>query len=119
MYLCRALVASSYIQGRRSKDGSECYSRSSSTTGVPDTHTISLREPVLIIWLCGQQQKQQAAAYNQMNAAAAGIANGPQVGILGVKGIPYQGDQMAKIVEVLGTPERKRPTRSFFDNAHN
>lgn len=54
-----------------------------------------------------------------MNAAAAGIANGPQVGILGVKGIPYQGDQMAKIVEVLGTPERKRPTRSFFDNAHN
>lgn len=42
-----------------------------------------------------------------MNAGAAGI-NGPQVGILGVKGIPYQGDQMAKIVEVLGTPERKR-----------
>ncbi|KAI5454023.1 cyclin-dependent protein kinase [Naganishia albida] len=53
------------------------------------------------------QQKQQAAAYNQMNAGAAGI-NGPQVGILGVKGIPYQGDQMAKIVEVLGTPELDR-----------
>jgi hypothetical protein len=45
-----------------------------------------------------------------MNAGAAGV-NGPQVGILGVKGIPYQGDQMAKIVEVLGTPERKRPRR--------
>lgn len=59
------------------------------------------------------RQKQQAAAYNQMNAGAVGIANGPQVGILGVKGIPYQGDQMAKIVEVLGTPERKRPTGTF------
>lgn len=33
----------------------------------------------------------------------------PQVGILGVKGIPYQGDQMAKIVEVLGTPEGWSP----------
>lgn len=53
-------------------------------------------------------QKQQAQAYSQLNAGAAGIANVPQVGILGVKGIPYQGDQMAKIVEVLGTPERER-----------
>lgn len=43
----------------------------------------------------------------------------PQVGILGVKGIPYQGDQMAKIVDVLGTPEGRslcvaRGARSSF-----
>ncbi|KAJ9120870.1 hypothetical protein QFC22_002805 [Naganishia vaughanmartiniae] len=51
------------------------------------------------------QQKQQAQAFAQNQSAAAAMANVSQVGVLGVKGIPYQGDQMAKIVEVLGTPD--------------
>ncbi|KAJ9105347.1 hypothetical protein QFC21_001716 [Naganishia friedmannii] len=61
------------------------------------------------------QQKQQAQAYAQNQssnassaAAAAAMANVSQVGVLGVKGIPYQGDQMSKIVEVLGTPDLER-----------
>jgi hypothetical protein len=37
-------------------------------------------------------------------------------GILGVKGMPFQRDQMSKIVDVLGTPDGKPLEYAVFDS---
>jgi hypothetical protein len=120
MYLCRTIVVASDFQGRRSKDGSigyPCTATSSTGTSRHDTpRPPDARQLCVVLNVLPapaiRQKQAQAYAQNQSSnaaaaAAAAAMANVSQVGVLGVKGIPYQGDQMAKIVDVLGTPDRE------------
>lgn len=57
----------------------------------------------------GEEAKMEA------HHAKAGLQIGAG-GILGVKGMPFQRDQMSKIVDVLGTPDGKPLEYTIFDS---
>ena len=57
----------------------------------------------------GEEAKMEA------HHAKAGLQIGAG-GILGVKGMPFQRDQMSKIVDVLGTPDGKPLEYAVFDS---